>query len=75
MKLFGITLSLVITSASAFAPSIEGVSRTQALHAKTLEGWKIDGNVKPVNNFILIKKAKDADKTETGILLSDTVRF
>eukprot|EP00553_Chaetoceros_curvisetus_P003382 CAMPEP_0204624930 /NCGR_PEP_ID=MMETSP0717-20131115/10689_1 /ASSEMBLY_ACC=CAM_ASM_000666 /TAXON_ID=230516 /ORGANISM="Chaetoceros curvisetus" /LENGTH=218 /DNA_ID=CAMNT_0051640489 /DNA_START=82 /DNA_END=738 /DNA_ORIENTATION=+ len=44
--------------------------RTQPLHAETLEGWKIDGNIKPVNNFILIKKAAVEKETESGIILT-----
>jgi hypothetical protein len=69
------TTLLAASSCSAFAPSVNGVSRTQALNAKTLEGWKIDGTVKPVNNFILIQKTEDEKQTDTGILLSNKVRL
>ncbi len=76
MNIFGITVSLLIASTcDAFAPSVTGVSRTQALNSETLEGWKIDGTIKPTNNFILIEKAKDAKETDTGILLSEKVRY
>lgn len=75
MKFLGISLSLLsIAGCSAFAPSNMGVSRTPALNAKTLEGWKVNGLVKPANNFILIKKTEDESETESGILLSNQVR-
>ena len=76
MNLFATVASfLVVSNCDAFAPSSNGVSRTRALNAETLEGWKIDGKIKPVNNFVLVKKAEDASETDSGILLSNTVRF
>jgi hypothetical protein len=87
MKLFLFATSLVAVSiCEAFSPLYNGVHPTaaatttirrtthQILKAETLEGWKIDGRIIPVNNFILIKKAEDQKQTETGILLSKTVR-
>ena len=73
MKLFGIAL-LLASSCDAFAPSANRVSRTLPLHAKTLEGWKIEGMLKPANNFILIRKAEDESETKEGILLAEKVR-
>ena len=75
MKFLGIAATLLtISTCDAFAPSFNGVGRTQALNAKSLEGWKVNGKVKPVNNFILIKKSDDEEQTETGILLANAVR-
>ncbi len=62
------------SSCQAFAPSTTAARRTQPLHAETLEGWKIDGMIKPVNNFILIKKAKVEKETQSGIILTKGVR-
>jgi len=76
MKFLGITLSLLTASScNAFAPTIIGVSRAQALNAETLEGWKIDGKIKPVNNFILIRKKENAVETDSGILISDKAQI
>ena len=44
------------------------------LFAESLEGWKIDGILKPVNNFILVEKAKEQSESDGGILLSNSVR-
>lgn len=38
--------------------------------ATTLDGRKIAGDIKPLNNFLLIKIAEAIDKTEGGILLT-----
>ena len=73
MKLLGITVSLLAASGGqAFAPSNSKVSRSQ-LNAETLEGWKVNGNIKPVNNFILIKKAEVQKESESGIIFSKSV--
>lgn len=56
-------------------PAISQRTTYSILKAETLEGWKIDGKIKPVNNFILIKKAEDQKQTETGILLSKTAKI
>jgi hypothetical protein len=88
MKLIEISaFALLFSRCEAFAPlrnachiannkcSTHSRRTNQSLKAQTLEGWKIDGKIKPVNNFILIKKAEDQKQTETGILLSKTVRI
>jgi len=50
--------------------------RQQALHAATtLEGRKIDGEVTPLNNFVLVKKAEAQDQTEGGILLTGKAKI
>lgn len=71
MNFIGIAIAIVSSSLSschAFAPN--RVSTSTALYAETLEGWKIDGLVKPVNNFILIEKAEEQSASDGGILLS-----
>ena len=82
MKLIVITLSTIISRSSifchAFAPQYVEKARsppssTTLLKAETLEGWKIDGIVKPVNNFILVEKAKEQTESDGGILLSNSV--
>ena len=83
MKLIGIALAIITSSSNcnAFAPhQFSGINtsssnnrRSQPLHAEELDGWKIDGLVKPVNNFILIEKEVDATESEGGILLSQSV--
>lgn len=73
MKLLGITVSLLTASVSqAFVPLSSRVSRTQ-LNAESLEGWKVNGTIKPVNNFILIKKAEVQKESESGIVFSKSV--
>mmetsp|Transcript_29408 Transcript_29408/g.34991 ORF Transcript_29408/g.34991 Transcript_29408/m.34991 type:complete len:255 (+) Transcript_29408:121-885(+) len=49
------------------------VSASSPLNAELLEGWKVDGILKPLNNFILVKTAKSDGKTDTGILISSKV--
>lgn len=63
---------------TAFAPSTSHkiaprTTQLEPLNAKLLEGWKVDGVVKPLNNFILVKNAESAEKTETGILISSKI--
>jgi chaperonin GroES len=79
MKIIGIALyTLVLGSSSsvcsAFAPSNRATAKTTTtttqLHVKSMEGWKVDGLLKPVNNFILIKKAESESESAGGILIS-----
>jgi len=71
---------LFASSNNAFSPSIAFTSRTStsALRAeetkeRTLEGRLIEGELKPTNNFILVKVAEDVEETEGGIILSGKV--
>ena len=48
---------------------------TTTLYAESIEGWKINGIIKPVNNFILIEKEKEQSESDGGILLSKSVSF
>eukprot|EP00565_Helicotheca_tamesis_P003044 CAMPEP_0185739536 /NCGR_PEP_ID=MMETSP1171-20130828/35630_1 /TAXON_ID=374046 /ORGANISM="Helicotheca tamensis, Strain CCMP826" /LENGTH=249 /DNA_ID=CAMNT_0028411129 /DNA_START=151 /DNA_END=900 /DNA_ORIENTATION=+ len=40
----------------------------------TLEGQEINGEIEPVNNFVLVETAGIMDKTDSGILLSKTAK-
>lgn len=75
MKLLSSSIALfyLTQQGNAFAPSIttpQSSLSSTSLYASTLEGWKIDGVLKPTNNFILVKTAGIQDKTEGGILLA-----
>jgi chaperonin GroES len=56
------------TKPAAFRPS------TQCF-ASTLDGRKISGAVKPLNNFLLVKVAEAMEKTEGGILLTGKAKI
>lgn len=76
MKFLGIAaFSLILEPSTAFAPFISKRTQISQLKATNVEGWKIDGTIKPTNNFILVKKTVDQKETESGILLSKTVSF
>jgi len=49
--------------------------RETGILAATLEGRKIEGVVNPVNNFVLVKKAKAIDETAGGIILTGTAKI
>ena len=59
---------------SAFSPHRPPSVKGWPLYAETLEGWKIKGEVKPLNNFILVKLDSLQEKSDSGILFSKTVR-
>jgi len=78
MKFAHIALCSIIgfCGCAAFGPSPQQciVPRTPLiLNAKTLEGWKIDGVVKPSNNFVLVQSADLQGETDTGILLTTKI--
>jgi hypothetical protein len=76
MKFFGIAVfSLILEPSTAFAPFMSKPTQISQLKATNVEGWKIDGTIKPTNNFILVKKTVDQKETDSGILLSKTVSF
>lgn len=55
-----------------------GLRRTTtstSLFAATLDGWKIGGEIKPVNNFVLVKTAGVAEQTAGGILLAGSAKI
>ena len=61
----------------AFAPPRTNSRSAAAPLAVTLEGRQIaeGGDLKPVNNFVLVKVAEIQDKTDSGILLTGSVSF
>ena len=61
----------------AFAPARTNSRSAAAPLAVTLEGRQIaeGGDLKPVNNFVLVKVAEIQDKTDSGILLTGSVSF
>jgi len=74
--IYSATVTALIASIDGFTTPF-GVSQRfiTAIPAKTLEGREIEGELKPTNNFILVKKAKIQDQTSGGILLTGKVRF
>jgi len=68
-----ILYTTILTLVGAFAPQRQRESKSWSLNAETLEGWKIAGDINPLNNFILIKLDALQEKSESGILFSKTV--
>ena len=72
---FGI-VAFVCIPVNAFVPNPMGVRKSQTtLSATTLEGRVIEGEMKPTNNFILVKVADAIEETEGGIILAGKVGF
>ena len=69
-------MSIAFEAAHGFSSllSTRTTTRTQ-LFATTLEGRKIKGDVKPLNNFLLVKKAEAQEQTEGGILLTGKAKI
>lgn len=82
MKLIGI-FSLFVLNANAFIPSSPFVGNKHASSiidssttaSATLEGRVIEGELNPINNFILVKKTPDLDKTAGGIVLTGKAKI
>lgn len=72
----GLAMAAVAT-VGAFAPARTNSRSAAAPLAVTLEGRQIaeGGDLKPVNNFVLVKVAEIQDKTDSGILLTGSVSF
>ena len=73
-----LALGLVaVATVGAFAPARTNSRSAAAPLAVTLEGRQIaeGGDLKPVNNFVLVKVAEIQDKTDSGILLTGSVSF
>lgn len=66
--LLGLEGTLGFTSKPAFS------RQSTQCHAK-VEGIAVKGELKPANDFILLKVADELDKTDTGILLSGTAKI
>lgn len=73
---FSIALSsLLVASASAFAPASTSPASTTSLSAK-IDGRTVEsGAVVPTNNFILVKVAPPKEETEGGILLTGKAKI
>ena len=65
--------ALFCVSVNAFAPNPMGVRKSQTTFSATLEGRVIEGEVKPTNNFILVKVADAIEETAGGIILAGKV--
>lgn len=48
----------------------EKIITTELAAGATLEGRAIEGELKPINNFVLVKKAADIEQTKGGIVLA-----
>jgi len=74
----GVLASVALEAALGFT-SIAVPTNTRpsdsALFATVLEGRKIKGDVKPLNNFLLVKKAEAVEQTEGGILLTGKAKI
>lgn len=77
-----VLLSISLESILGFSPVASTNRRPTTTTAtscsslfSTLEGRKIAGEVKPLNNFLLVKIADVADKTEGGILLTGKAKI
>jgi hypothetical protein len=63
-----------IGGASAFVSSAFGVTKSSASQlGAILEGRKIEGELKPTNNFVLVKLAPIEESTSGGIFLTGSV--
>lgn len=71
--IFTVTISTVSISSFTTKPSIQCVPKGWRLHATaTLEDRVIEGELKPTNNFVLVKIAKEAEEVGGGILLAQS---
>jgi len=68
----GFTTFPAATTATATAAA---ATRTTELFASKLDGRAVDGEIKPLNNFLLVKTAKAIDETEGGILLTGKAKI
>jgi chaperonin GroES len=64
------TLVLALEGAMAFTTSKPAFTRPSTQCNIKVDGRTIDGEVKPTNNFVLVKIALSAEQTEGGILLT-----
>ena len=72
MKFFTpLCLSVLLQQSSCFSPISAPVKEsTTSLHATKLDGRTIQGEIAPLNNFLLVKIADVKDQTDGGILLT-----
>lgn len=68
---------LLVSRSQAFAPPYNSKQsfRTSSLSAENLlEGRKIGGEVKPINDFVLVKTLGEQESTDAGILLTGSAK-
>lgn len=68
-------LGLLVESVVGFTARPPFARRSTHLCAATLDGQKIQGEVKPLNNFVLIKIAEAVEQTDGGILLTGKAKI
>lgn len=66
---------LVLAGVDAFSPSHSRTLRAQQILFAKVDGRTVEGEVKPTNNFILVKIADAVEKTEGGILLTGKAKI
>jgi chaperonin GroES len=77
MKLLSGLIHLVaLESALGFTPLLQNPTRCGvSCFATTLDGRKINGEITPLNNFILVKTAEAVEETTGGILLTGKAKL
>jgi len=66
---------ILLLQTKAFTTKFPNQSGWLALHAETLEGRSIEGELKPVNNFVLVKVAKEQEEIAGGIVLAKSAQI
>lgn len=76
MKLLSaIYFCLALGGTKSFAPQRLVTRESTALFSATLDGRKINGEVKPLNNFLLVKISGLKEQTAGGILLTGKAKI
>jgi len=71
--LHDVALGFTVTTSKQYrstATTIRSTENEEQEARKTLDGRKIAGDIKPLNNFLLVRSAEIQDETEGGILLT-----
>mmetsp|Transcript_18299 Transcript_18299/g.25794 ORF Transcript_18299/g.25794 Transcript_18299/m.25794 type:complete len:243 (-) Transcript_18299:140-868(-) len=66
---------LALEGSDAFCSTKSAFTRTSTQCDATLEGRKTVGDLKPTNDFILVKKARVQEQTDSGILLAGSAKI
>lgn len=77
MKLATATLLVIMAldRAQAFCSTKPAFARTMTECSATLDGRKVDSELKPTNNMVLIKQAKEVEETGGGIILAGKAKI
>ena len=74
LALLNLTVLETVTGFTTFPAATTATTttttRTTELFASKLDGRAVDGEIKPLNNFLLVKTAKAIEETDGGILLT-----